>query len=163
TGTENLLLIGALLDLRRAEAKARAAELLARFELTEAADRPARTYSGGVRRRLDLAATLGGNRLVVVLADATSSLETAKRRAARGPRRAHHRPGPGQARRRLGHDPLAGRRRVHGAAHHPVPGGGRRARRRDLGHRPRAGDRPRHPGRAETDRGPPDHRGPPRP
>jgi len=79
TGTENLLLIGALLDLRRAEAKARAAELLARFELTEAADRPARTYSGGMRRRLDLAASLVGNPQVVFLDEPTTGLDPAKR------------------------------------------------------------------------------------
>src|SRR3954451_8319182 len=53
TGRQNLELIGALLALRRREAKARAAELLEWFDLTQAADRPARTYSGGMRRRLD--------------------------------------------------------------------------------------------------------------
>ncbi|HEY8452007.1 MAG: ATP-binding cassette domain-containing protein [Micromonosporaceae bacterium] len=79
TGTENLLLIGALLDLPRAEAKARAAELLARFGLTEAADRPVRSYSGGMRRRLDLAASLVGNPQVVFLDEPTTGLDPAKR------------------------------------------------------------------------------------
>src|SRR4051812_48733898 len=58
TGRQNLELIGRLLDLRRREARARAAELLSWFDLDAAADRPARTYSGGMRRRLDLAASL---------------------------------------------------------------------------------------------------------
>jgi oleandomycin transport system ATP-binding protein len=49
SGEENLVLIGRLLDLRRADAKARAAELLERFELTDAAGRRVRTYSGGMR------------------------------------------------------------------------------------------------------------------
>jgi len=52
TGTENLVLLGQLLDLRRPEAKARAAELLDRFGLTDVAGRRASTYSGGQRRRL---------------------------------------------------------------------------------------------------------------
>ena len=60
TGAENLLLIGRLLGLSRAGAKARARELLADFHLSDAADRAAKTYSGGMRRRLDLAASLVG-------------------------------------------------------------------------------------------------------
>ncbi|HVT67045.1 MAG TPA: ATP-binding cassette domain-containing protein, partial [Trebonia sp.] len=60
SGTNNLVMIGRLLGLPRREAKARARELLARFELTDAAARPAKTYSGGMRRRLDLAASLVG-------------------------------------------------------------------------------------------------------
>src|SRR5690606_16772940 len=54
TGRENLVLFGRLLDLRGPQAKARAGELLARFELTGAAGRRVSTYSGGMRRRLDL-------------------------------------------------------------------------------------------------------------
>src|SRR6201997_1016546 len=61
SGTNNLLMIGRLLGLPRAAARARAAELLARFDLTEAAARPAKTYSDGMRRRLDLAASLIGS------------------------------------------------------------------------------------------------------
>src|SRR6202043_1681513 len=55
TGRENLEMFGRLFKLSRAEASSRAGELLERFDLTQAADRPARTYSGGMRRRLDIA------------------------------------------------------------------------------------------------------------
>jgi ABC-2 type transport system ATP-binding protein len=58
TGAENLLLLARLLGFNGAEAKARAAELLAAFDLSEAAGRLAKTYSGGMRRRLDIAASL---------------------------------------------------------------------------------------------------------
>ena len=58
TGRENLQMFGRLFHLSAAEARARATELLERFDLADAADRPARTYSGGMRRRLDLASTL---------------------------------------------------------------------------------------------------------
>jgi len=58
TGRENLELVGRLLHVGRAEARSRADELLAAFDLAEAGGRPARTYSGGMRRRLDLAASL---------------------------------------------------------------------------------------------------------
>jgi oleandomycin transport system ATP-binding protein len=79
TGTQNLVLIGQLLDLRRVDAKARAAELLAWFDLTEAANRPAKTYSGGMRRRLDLAASLVGRPDVIYLDEPTTGLDPAKR------------------------------------------------------------------------------------
>ncbi|MDI1462522.1 ATP-binding cassette domain-containing protein [Catellatospora sp. KI3] len=79
TGAENLVLIGRLLDLRTADARARAAELLARFDLAEAAGRPARTYSGGMRRRLDLAASLVGRPDVIYLDEPTTGLDPAKR------------------------------------------------------------------------------------
>ena len=79
TGTQNLMLIGELLDLRRRAARARAAELLAWFDLTEAANRPAKTYSGGMRRRLDLAASLVGRPDVVYLDEPTTGLDPAKR------------------------------------------------------------------------------------
>ncbi|WP_158882393.1 ATP-binding cassette domain-containing protein [Amycolatopsis anabasis] len=75
SGTENLVLIGRLLDLSRSGAKARAAELLERFELTEAAGRPIRTYSGGMRRRLDLAASLVGRPHVLYLDEPTTGLD----------------------------------------------------------------------------------------
>src|SRR5687768_4403380 len=58
TGRENLVLVGRLMHLGRRVAKARAAELLERFDLVGAADRRVRTYSGGMRRRLDLAMSL---------------------------------------------------------------------------------------------------------
>jgi ABC-2 type transport system ATP-binding protein len=58
TGRQNLVMIGELSRMRRSEAKARAVELLARFELTDAADRVMKGYSGGMRRRLDLAASV---------------------------------------------------------------------------------------------------------
>lgn len=79
TGTENLVLIGRLLDLTGREAKARAAELLRWFDLTEAAGRPAKTYSGGMRRRLDLAASLVGRPSVIFLDEPTTGLDPAKR------------------------------------------------------------------------------------
>ncbi len=58
TGRENLRMVGQLTHLPRATSNQRADELLERFGLTHAADRPARTYSGGMRRRLDLGAAL---------------------------------------------------------------------------------------------------------
>ncbi|MGY1743967.1 ATP-binding cassette domain-containing protein [Blastococcus sp. SYSU D00695] len=79
TGTQNLLLIGQLLGLRTRAARARAAELLDWFDLTEAAGRPAKTYSGGMRRRLDLAASLVGRPSVIFLDEPTTGLDPAKR------------------------------------------------------------------------------------
>ncbi len=79
TGTQNLVMIGRLLDLSGRSAKARAKELLEWFDLTEAAERPARTYSGGMRRRLDLAASLVGRPSVVFLDEPTTGLDPAKR------------------------------------------------------------------------------------
>jgi oleandomycin transport system ATP-binding protein len=79
TGTENLVLIGRLLDLSGRDAKARAAELLGWFDLAEAAGRPAKTYSGGMRRRLDLAASLVGRPSVIFLDEPTTGLDPAKR------------------------------------------------------------------------------------
>ncbi|MET8542745.1 ATP-binding cassette domain-containing protein [Kitasatospora sp. NPDC004799] len=75
SGYENLYLIGRLLDLSRREARARAAELLERFSLTEAAKRPAKTYSGGMRRRLDLAASMIGRPRVLYLDEPTTGLD----------------------------------------------------------------------------------------
>ncbi|KIR65438.1 daunorubicin resistance protein DrrA family ABC transporter ATP-binding protein [Micromonospora haikouensis] len=79
TGTENLLLIGRLLGLSRADARARARELLARFQLADAADRAAKTYSGGMRRRLDLAASLVGRPQVLFLDEPTTGLDPRSR------------------------------------------------------------------------------------
>jgi len=75
SGYENLYLIGRLLDLPGKEAKARATELLERFSLTEAAKRPAKTYSGGMRRRLDLAASMIGRPKVLYLDEPTTGLD----------------------------------------------------------------------------------------
>jgi oleandomycin transport system ATP-binding protein len=75
TGVENLVLIGRLLGFPRAQAKARARELLAEFSLDDAADRAAKTYSGGMRRRLDLAASLVGRPRLLYLDEPTTGLD----------------------------------------------------------------------------------------
>ncbi|WP_189947846.1 ATP-binding cassette domain-containing protein [Streptomyces alanosinicus] len=74
-GWENLYMIGRLLDLSRKDARTRADELLERFSLTEAARRPASTYSGGMRRRLDLAASMIGRPAVLYLDEPTTGLD----------------------------------------------------------------------------------------
>ncbi|WP_016906804.1 ATP-binding cassette domain-containing protein [Streptomyces xiaopingdaonensis] len=75
SGRENLYMIGRLLDLPRTEARQRADELLERFSLTEAAKRPASKYSGGMRRRLDLAASMIGRPRVLYLDEPTTGLD----------------------------------------------------------------------------------------
>jgi ABC-2 type transport system ATP-binding protein len=81
TGRENLDLIATLHHLGRRETRRRVRELLERFDLTDAADRRASTYSGGMRRRLDLAASLIGLPRVVVLDEPTAGLDPASRHA----------------------------------------------------------------------------------
>jgi oleandomycin transport system ATP-binding protein len=75
SGWENLYLIGRLLDLSRKDTRARADELLERFSLTEAARRPVGTYSGGMRRRLDLATSMIGRPAVLYLDEPTTGLD----------------------------------------------------------------------------------------
>ncbi|GGU37502.1 ATP-binding cassette domain-containing protein [Actinomadura livida] len=82
TGMENLVLIGRLLDMRKAGARARAAELLERFELAEDAGRRVSTYSGGMRRRLDLAASMVGRPAVIFLDEPTTGLDPGRREEA---------------------------------------------------------------------------------
>jgi ABC-2 type transport system ATP-binding protein len=79
TGFENLEMVGRLYHMPRAEARARADELLERFELTDAAKRPAKTYSGGMRRRLDLAAALVVRPPVLFLDEPTTGLDPRSR------------------------------------------------------------------------------------
>ncbi|WCN82677.1 ATP-binding cassette domain-containing protein [Micromonospora sp. LH3U1] len=79
TGAENLLLIGRLLGLSRSDAKQRARQLLADFQLSDAADRAAKTFSGGMRRRLDLAASLVGRPQVLFLDEPTTGLDPRSR------------------------------------------------------------------------------------
>ncbi|MFJ6694611.1 ATP-binding cassette domain-containing protein [Streptomyces sp. NPDC091272] len=79
TGRENLVLIGTLLHLGRRAARERAARLLERFDLSAAGDRPAHTYSGGMRRRLDLAACLVATPSVLFLDEPTTGLDPVSR------------------------------------------------------------------------------------
>ena len=126
-------MIGRLLDLTGRDAQARAAELLARFDLTEA---------GG---------PAGQDVLRRHAAPPRPGRQPGRPPVGDLPRRADDRPGPGQARGRLGASSAElvddG---IDRAADHPVPGGGRRARRRHLRHRPRQGHRARHPGGAQA-------------
>jgi ABC-2 type transport system ATP-binding protein len=81
TGRENIAFIGRLNHMPKADAERVATELLARFDLTEAADRPAKTYSGGMRRRLDLAASLVSDPDVIFLDEPTTGLDPRSRLA----------------------------------------------------------------------------------
>ena len=123
TGRQNLVMIGRLSGLRRREARARATELLDQFDLTDAGGRILKEYSGGMRRRLDLAAGLVTRPPVLFLDEPTTGLDPASQ-------------APDVER-----DPRARRRRRDPAADHPVPRRGGRARRPDRRHRPRSCDR----------------------
>jgi ABC-2 type transport system ATP-binding protein len=81
TGRENLELIGRLFHLSRPESRIRAAQLLEQFDLVDAAGRPAKTYSGGMQRRLDLAASLVGRPQVLFLDEPTTGLDPRSRLA----------------------------------------------------------------------------------
>ncbi|KND31977.1 ATP-binding cassette domain-containing protein [Streptomyces acidiscabies] len=79
TGRENLVMVGRLYQMAPRQAKARAAELLDRFDLMDAADRTAKTYSGGMRRRLDLAAALVVSPPVMFMDEPTTGLDPRNR------------------------------------------------------------------------------------
>ncbi|WP_367044593.1 ATP-binding cassette domain-containing protein [Streptomyces sp. Je 1-332] len=79
TGRENLQMVGQLYQMRAKEAKVRAGELLDRFHLADAADRPSKTYSGGMRRRLDLAAALVVSPPVMFMDEPTTGLDPRNR------------------------------------------------------------------------------------
>ena len=79
TGLENLVMVGRLYGERRATARRRGQELLERFDLVEAAKRPVKTYSGGMRRRLDLAAALVARPPVLFLDEPTTGLDPRSR------------------------------------------------------------------------------------
>ncbi len=79
TGAENLVMVGRLYGMSRSAAKTRAWELLERFDLVDAAKRPAKTYSGGMRRRLDLAAALVAKPPVLFLDEPTTGLDPRSR------------------------------------------------------------------------------------
>jgi ABC-type multidrug transport system ATPase subunit len=79
TGRENLEMFGRLFKLSREDARRRAGELLERFDLAQAADRPARTYSGGMRRRLDIASSLLTRPQVLFLDEPTTGLDPRSR------------------------------------------------------------------------------------
>lgn len=81
TGRENLVMMGRLYRLTKQSAKARAQELLEEFDLVKAADRPAKTYSGGMRRRLDLAVSLIATPPVIFLDEPTTGLDPRSRLA----------------------------------------------------------------------------------
>lgn len=79
TGRENLIMMGRLYRLTKASAKARTDELLQEFDLVAAADRPAKTYSGGMRRRLDLAVSLIATPPIIFLDEPTTGLDPRSR------------------------------------------------------------------------------------
>ena len=79
TGRENVVMVGRLYNLSRAEAERRADEVLESISLSDAAGRPVRTYSGGMRRRLDLAASLVGRPEVLFLDEPTTGIDPGSR------------------------------------------------------------------------------------
>ncbi len=81
SGRENLIMMGRLYRLTKDSARARAEQLLKEFDLVEAANRPAKTYSGGMRRRLDLAVSLIATPPVIFLDEPTTGLDPRSRKA----------------------------------------------------------------------------------
>ncbi len=126
TAAENLEHVGRLYRMSKATAIERGRELLARFDLVDAADRVVKGYSGGMRRRLDIAMSLIGRPSVLFLDEPTTGLDPRSRLAVW----------------ELIEELDRGRH--HDAADHPVPRRGRSAGRRDGGDRPRHRHRPRH-------------------
>src|SRR5207253_1956960 len=88
SATENLVLFGRLLGLSRGDARRKAVELLEEFGLTEAAKRPLKNFSGGMRRRLDLAASLLARPPLIFLDEPTTGLDPPTPRASPPPCRA---------------------------------------------------------------------------
>jgi len=123
TGRENLLILGLMQHLGRRRANARAAELLDRFGLADAGGRLVKTWSGGMRRRLDLIASLIVTPAVLFLDEPTTGLDPRSRSQI------------------WSSVQVAGDGGHHGAAEHAVPGGGRPPRHPDRDHRRRPGDR----------------------
>ena len=144
TGREHLRLQAALQALPRAERRPRADELLERVGLTEAADRKVRGYSGGMKRRLDLALALVHRPRILFLDEPTTGLDLQSRTALWD-----------------GGRPARARGRRHRLPDDAVPGGGRRARRPRRDHRPRPHRRRGHARRAEGRGRPADRRGAP--
>ncbi len=114
SGEENLFLMADLNHLDRATGRVRARQLLERFDLAGAARQTAATYSGGMKRRLDLAMTLIGSPRIIFLDEPTTGLDP-------------------RSRRDVADHPRTGRQRHDHPAHHPVPGRGRSARRPGRG------------------------------
>ena len=148
TGRQNLVMVGRAEPAAPAGGPCPGRRAARPLRATDAADRVVKGYSGGMRRRLDLAASLVTRPPVLFLDEPTTGLDPTSRTA------------------HVGRHPRAGGRRRHPAAHHPVPRRGRHAGRPHRGHRPRPGHRRGHVGRAEGGhrRGPPrghPHRPPP--
>ena len=110
TGEENLMLMAHLNHYRRVEGRQRTTELLERLDLVEEARRPAATYSGGLRRRLDLAMTLMGDPEIIFLDEPTTGLDPRSRRTL------------------WRYPPRPGCRRGHDLPHDALPQGGGSAR-----------------------------------
>ncbi len=134
TGRENLEMVARLCGQDRRTAKTSAAAVLGQLGLTEAGDRLVRTYSGGMRRRLDLGASLVGAPRLLLLDEPTTGAR------------------PAQPDRAVGRDPHARSGRYRRAADHPIPRRGRPSGKPDRDHRPRPCGRDRHADGAQAPR-----------